>query len=110
MSKEKITFDQLKSFVESVEITVGEVISFEPIKKSSNLKLTVSFASDGSDTRTVVTNINDRELVGKKFPFYTNLEPTEIKKVMSEAMFAIFLSENKELEIENYSVGSKLSL
>lgn len=109
MSKEKITFDQLKAFVDSVEITVGEVIQFETIKKSSNWKLTVSFAEDGSDNRTVVTNITDRSLMNKKFFFYTNLEPTVIKKITSEAMFVAFLNEGN-LEIENYSIGSKLSL
>ena len=106
MSKEKITLEQLEIALSQIEVTIGEVILVEPIKKSNNLKLTVSFKEDGSDTRTVVTNISDKDLLGKKLPFYTNLVPSIIKKIESQAMIVVAF--NSELEIENYSIGAKL--
>lgn len=108
MLKEKIDYQTLESALGKVEVTIGEVILVEPIKKSSNLKLTVSFKKDGSDNRTVVTNINNEELLGKKFPFITNLFPVIIKKIESQAMILVALNDNSEVEVENYSIGSKL--
>lgn len=108
MLKEKIDYQTLEDAFGKVEVTIGEVILVEPIKKSNNLKLTVSFKEDGSDNRTVVTNLSDKELLGKRFPFVTNMIPVIIKKIESQAMILVALTDNAEVEVENYSIGSKL--
>lgn len=91
--KNKITFEEFLQITEKLEITYGSVISAEPVKKSKLFKLTVDFG-DTHGVKTVATNISDlvsdpEFLVGKNYPFITNLEPREQKGILSEAMIVL---------------------
>jgi methionine--tRNA ligase beta chain len=71
-----------------VEITVGEVISAEPIEGSDKLlKLRVNF---GAEERQVLSGIakfvEPAALVRKRFPFVTNLPPRMMMGLESQAM------------------------
>src|SRR6185369_2681947 len=73
-----------------VEITVGEILSAEPIEGSEKLlKLKVGFGELGE--RQVLSGIakffpNPSELVGKRVPFATNLAPRMMMGLESQAM------------------------
>ncbi len=92
---ERIPIDDFKK----IEITVGEVLSAEPVAGSEKLlRLQVTFGSkptsEGSqepDIRQVVSGIakhfpDPSSLVGKKCAFVTNLEPRSIMGLQSQAM------------------------
>lgn len=71
-----------------VEIRVGEVLSAEPIEGSDKLlRLKVNF---GSEERQVLSGIKayvaPEALVGKRFPFVTNLPPRTMMGLESQAM------------------------
>jgi methionine--tRNA ligase beta chain len=71
-----------------VEIRVGEVLSAEPIEGSDKLlKLKVHF---GSEERQVLSGIKayvePEALIGKRFPFVTNLPPRMMMGLESQAM------------------------
>lgn len=80
-----ITLDDFKK----VEIRVGEVLSAEKIEGADKLlRLSVNF---GQETRQVVSGIapyfpEPAVLVGKRYPFVTNLEPRVIRGLESQAM------------------------
>jgi methionyl-tRNA synthetase len=82
---EPISIDDFKK----VEITVGEILSAEPIEGSDKLlKLKVNF---GTEERQVLSGIakyfpNPQELVGKRVPFATNLAPRMMMGLESQAM------------------------
>lgn len=89
--KEKIEFSEFIEIEKKLEIKTGTVISVEDVPKSSKLiKLEVNF---GEETRVVVTNIKpllgesykDR-LINSSFLFITNLKPTKIMGIESDAM------------------------
>ncbi len=82
-----------------VEMTVGKILSAEPVEKSEKLlRLTVDFGlkpSDGSpevsDIRQVVSGIakyfpDVSVLINSKHPFVTNLESRMIMGLESQAM------------------------
>lgn len=71
-----------------VEIRVGEILSAEPIEGSDKLlKLKVNF---GNEERQVLSGIKayvgPEALVGKRFPFVTNLPPRTMMGLESQAM------------------------
>ena len=82
----EISIDDFKK----VEITVGEILSAEPIEGSEKLlKLKVGFGELGE--RQVLSGIakffpNPSELVGKRVPFATNLAPRMMMGLESQAM------------------------
>lgn len=81
----KITYDDFKK----VEIKVGKIISAEKIEEADRLlKLQVKF---GGEERQIVSGISEyypdpQNLVGKKVPFVTNLEPRKIMGYESNGM------------------------
>ena len=111
MSKELITFDEYVAATSKLEIRIGQIIGAEPVPKSSGLKLTVVFGEE--EVKTAFTNLGKthqpEEFIGLACPFVMNLQPSEIKGVLSEVMimvaeegFETFLDSNK------YPIGSKL--
>ena len=82
---EPISIDDFKK----VEIKIGEIKSAEKIEGSDKLlKLKVNF---GSEERQVLSGIaayfpEPQDLVGKKYPFVTNLAPRTIMGLESQAM------------------------
>jgi methionine--tRNA ligase beta chain len=109
--KEIIGFDTLGA----IDIRIGEIKTAEKVKKADRLIKMEVFFGDEVGTKTVMSSIAHKgftpeSLVSKKYPFVLNLEPMEIKKVLSEAM--IVMSEDED---GNYnalpsegSVGSTL--
>jgi methionine--tRNA ligase beta chain len=81
---EPISIDDFKK----VEIRIGEIISAEPIEGSDKLlKLKVNF---GTEERQVLSGIakmvQAADLVGKRYPFVTNLAPRMMMGLESQAM------------------------
>ena len=80
-----ITIDDFKK----VEIKIGEIISVENIEGSDKLlKLKVNF---GDHERQVLSGIKayfpePQALVGKRYPFVTNLAPRTMMGLESQAM------------------------
>lgn len=109
-NKTKITFDEFVAIESKLEIKFGFVESVERVPKSYGLKLTVDFGGD--DVRTVFTNLGkqyDPEVLNNlTLPFITNLEPTEIKGIKSEAMIMIGKTIKGEDEFEDFTFGTKL--
>ena len=111
MMKNKITFNEFLEIETKLEIKIGTILTVETVPKSDKiLKLQVSFGGD--DIRTVVTNIGNRvnieNLPMKTLPFITNLEPAKIMGVMSEAMIMVVENNNGEIELNDFTDGSKL--
>lgn len=109
--KDKINFEKFLELSNQLEIKVGMINSVEAMPKSDKmLKLEVSFGDD--DIRTVMTNIGNRidmeDLLTLQLPFITNLEPSKIMGVMSEAMIMVPESINGDIEINDVTNGSKL--
>ena len=100
----KITYDDFKK----VEIKVGEIISAEKVENADRLfRLEVSF---GNETRQIVSGISEyyndpQEIVGKKVPFVTNLEPRKIRGLESDGMIMAAIDRESNnfsmLEINN---------
>ena len=83
-AKENISFDD---FVK-MDIRVGTITAAEKVAKTKKLlKLTID---TGIDTRTVVSGIAEffspEEIVGRQVSILVNLEPREIKGIMSQGM------------------------
>jgi len=95
----KISYDDFKK----VEIKVGEILSAEKIEEADRLlKLKVKF---GEDERQIISGISEyypdpQELVGKKVPFVTNLEPRKIMGYESNGMIMAAL----DRENSNFSL------
>lgn len=94
--KTQITFEEFLEIESKLQVRVGEIDSAERVPKSKKLlKLTVNF---GDETRIVVTNIGDRfqpeDLIAELYAFVTNLVPTTIMGIESQAM--IILPVDKE--------------
>jgi methionyl-tRNA synthetase len=103
-----INFEQFMVISEQLDITLGLIETVERVEKSDKmLKLTVNF---GEDLGTVMTNIgnkiNPEDLVGKTFPFVTNLEPVKIMGIMSTAMIMV-ATKNDVIDLDN-TPGSRL--
>ena len=91
--KDKIKLEQLEAIQNSLEITVGKVLTVEDVLKSKKLiKLTVDF---GNEQKVVLTNIKpeigdfntcQEYFTGQSFLFITNLEPVNMMGIESHAM------------------------
>lgn len=71
-----------------IEIRIGEIIEAEKVEDADKLlKLVVAF---GDEKRQIVSGIaeyfNADEVIGKKCPFVTNLEPRSIRGIESQGM------------------------
>ena len=108
--KTEITFNEYLEIESKLEIKIGRIDSAESIPKSYGIKFTVNFG--GEDIRTVFTNLGKthkpEEFIGLKTPFITNLAPTEIKGVLSQAMILVPLDINGNEEWYNYNVGTQI--
>ena len=112
MRKELIEFSEFLEIVKKLEITYGQVVSVERVPKSKKLlKLIVIFGIEESDEKTVVTNLGDKfepeDFEGLTFPFITNLKPSVMMGITSEAMIMVPTNHNV-VELEEYSLGAKL--
>lgn len=80
----KISIDDLVK----VEIRVGEIKSAEPVEKSE--KLLILKVDFGNEERQIVSGIakyyTPENLIGKKVPFITNLEPRKLMGHESNGM------------------------
>ena len=89
LTKPTITYDQFGALSSQLDIRIGQIVDAERVPKSFGLKLTVSFGPSG-ETKTAFTNLGkDHEpeaLIGLLAPFLLNMEPSELKGVMSEVM------------------------
>ena len=113
MEKEKIEFTEFLEIEKKLEIRIGLITSVERVEKSKKLlKLVVQFHPDNGDTRTVVTNLGGQlepsTLLGRQLPFITNLKPATMMGIVSEAMIVVGESFVGEIELGNYSIGTKL--
>lgn len=76
-----------------IEMSIGTVTSAEYVEDTDRLvRLTVDFGEE--EDRQIVSGIRDRiesaeELVGKQFPFVTNLEPRTIRGLESNGMILV---------------------
>ncbi|RYU89417.1 methionine--tRNA ligase [Mucilaginibacter terrigena] len=91
-AKTNITFDE---FV-GMDIRTGTILTAEKVAKTKKLlKLTID---TGIDQRTVVSGIAEHyepeAIIGKQVSILVNLEPREIKGIMSQGM--ILMAENAE--------------
>jgi methionyl-tRNA synthetase len=84
---DKIIYDDFKK----VEIKIGKILTVERIEKSEKLlKLSVDFAEE-TGPRQILSGIakyfpNIEDLIGKKCPFVTNLEPKPMMGMESNGM------------------------
>jgi methionyl-tRNA synthetase len=115
--KPQITYDQYLETTSKLEIRVGVILSAEPVAKSYGLKLTVAFADEDEKgeelTRTCFTNLGKthkpEEFIGIACPFIMNVEPSEIKGVLSEVIIMVSDSEGKtKIDFCDASIGAKL--
>lgn len=87
-TKDKISFSEFLEIEKKLEIKIGRITAAESVPKSYGIKLTVDFGND--DIRSVFTNLGKTyhpdQFIGLTTPFVTNLEPSEIKGVLSQAM------------------------
>ena len=89
--KKEIDIIEYLEIEKSLEITLGTIVKVERIPKSKKmLSLSVFF---GGEEKSVVTNIGDKIdpelLVGRQFPFVTNLKPVSIMGIESLAMIMV---------------------
>ena len=109
-NKPQITFDEFIAIESKLEIKIGRIDAAERVPKSYGLKLTVNFG--GEDVRSVFTNLGKEyepeQLLGITAPFITNLTPSTIKGVESQAMIMVGKSLEGKNEFQYFSVGTKL--
>ncbi|WP_028298439.1 methionine--tRNA ligase [Olivibacter sitiensis] len=91
-AKENISFDQFSA----MDIRTGKILTAEKVAKTKKLiKMTID---TGIDQRTIVSGIaeffNPEEIVGKQVSVLVNLEPREIKGILSQGM--ILMAEDSE--------------
>lgn len=91
-AKENVTYEQFSA----MDIRVGTILTAEKVAKTKKLlKLTID---TGIDKRTVVSGIAEyfqpEAIIGKQVSILVNLEPREIKGIMSQGM--ILMSENSD--------------
>jgi methionyl-tRNA synthetase len=91
-AKENISFDQFAA----MDVRVGTILTAEKVAKTKKLlKLTID---TGIDQRTVVSGIAEHYepegIIGQQVSILVNLEPREIKGIMSQGM--ILMAENAE--------------
>lgn len=91
-AKENVNYDQFSA----MDIRVGTILAAEKVAKTKKLlKLTID---TGIDTRTVVSGIAEyfdpEAIIGQQVSVLVNLEPREIKGIVSKGM--ILMSENTD--------------
>ena len=107
-AKENVTFEQFSG----LDIRTGTIIEAEKVAKTKKLlKLKID---TGLDTRTVVSGIAEyyqpENIIGQQVSILINLEPREIKGILSQGM--ILMAENSEGKLtfvapsENFPAGS----
>ncbi|MGB4774661.1 MAG: methionine--tRNA ligase [Daejeonella sp.] len=110
-AKENISYDQFSA----MDIRVGTILTAEKVAKTKKLlKLTID---TGLDRRTVVSGIAEffepELIIGKQVSILVNLEPREIKGILSQGM--ILMAENADGKLsfvapaENLSNGSTIN-
>lgn len=113
MSEEKISIDDFKK----VEIKIGKILSAEFVEDADRLlRLTVDLGEE--EPRQIVSGIrayfeDPNNLVGKRVPFATNLEPRKIKGLESNGMIIAVSDKEGEgfslLEVnDQISPGSRI--
>jgi methionyl-tRNA synthetase len=100
-AKENISFDTFAA----MDIRTGTIVNAEKVAKTKKLlKLTIE---TGLDTRTVVSGIAEyfepKAIIGQKVSILANLEPREIKGILSQGM--ILMAENAEGKLSFVSVN-----
>jgi methionyl-tRNA synthetase len=107
----KIAYDDFAK----VEMTVGEIVEAEKVENADRLlKLRVDF---GTETRQIVSGIAEyfspEELIGRKSPFVTNLEPRKIRGEESNGMILAAKDSDGNFSLlsvdEKIAKGTKLS-
>jgi methionyl-tRNA synthetase len=103
-AKSNINFDQFAA----MDIRVGTILTAEKVAKTKKLlKLTID---TGIDQRTVVSGIAEHfepeQIVGKQVSILVNLEPREIKGILSQGM--ILMAENSYGKLSFVSPGENL--
>lgn len=91
-SKQNISFDQFSA----MDIRIGTILTAEKVAKTKKLlKLKVD---TGIDQRTIVSGIAEHfepeQIIGKQVSVLINLEPREIKGILSQGM--ILMAENSD--------------
>ncbi len=110
--KKEITFEEFLEIESKLEIKIGQITEAESVPKSYGLKLTVNFGGD--DVRTVFTNIGKthlpEQLIGLTMPFITNLAPSVIKGVNSQAMIMVGTGTEgqQQVGLDFVGIGTKL--
>jgi methionyl-tRNA synthetase len=108
--KQEISFEEFLELESKLEIKIGRITAAESVPKSYGIKLTVDFGND--DIRSVFTNLGKtykpEQFIGFSTPFVTNLAPSEIKGILSQAMILPPQDLNGDDEWYDYSVGTKI--
>jgi methionyl-tRNA synthetase len=91
-----------------MDIRVGTILTAEKVAKTKKLlKLTID---TGIDQRTVVSGIAEHfepeQIIGKQVSILVNLEPREIKGILSQGM--ILMAENSYGKLSFVSPGENL--
>lgn len=113
MEKQQISFEEFLEIEKKLDIRIGQVIDVERIPNSKKLlKMLVIFGGNKEDQKTVVTNLGDKfepnDLVGIWCPFIMNLKPAVMMGVESQAMIMVGEKADGSIELEKYSMGTKL--
>ena len=91
-AKQNITFDQFAT----MDIRVGKILAAEKVAKTK--KLLKLHVDTGIDQRTIVSGIAEyfepESIIGQQVSVLINLEPREIKGILSQGM--ILMAENSE--------------
>ena len=103
-AKSNVTFDQFAT----MDIRVGTILTAEKVAKTKKLvKLTID---TGIDQRTVVSGIAEHfepeNIIGQQVSILVNLEPREIKGIMSQGM--ILMAENAEGKLTFVAPGADM--
>lgn len=109
-AKTNVSFDQFSA----MDIRVGKILAAEKVAKTKKLlKLQVD---TGIDQRTIVSGIAEyfepENIIGKQVSVLINLEPREIKGILSQGM--ILMAENSEGKLsfvapsEEFPAGSEI--
>ena len=107
-AKQNITFDQFAT----MDIRVGKILAAEKVAKTK--KLLKLHVDTGIDQRTIVSGIAEyfepESIIGQQVSVLINLEPREIKGILSQGM--ILMAENSEGKLsfvapsEDFTSGS----
>lgn len=109
--QQSITFDQFVEISSKLQVRLGTIVAADRVPKSKLLKLDVSFGE--GERRIVLTNIgpmvdDTMGLVGRQFPFVTNLAPVMMKGIESQAMILLPTNESGPDLSERPANGTKL--